>query len=311
VLSITAGREDEARSGRMLRTVGTIAAITVFAAIGLVAPLSGQPKPLIVSTGDRDGTYVRFFSEIARVCPQPPLRALPSKGSLENLERVVNNQANLAFAQSDVLYSKKLIEHDPSVEHVRTFLVLYLEEVHILVPRYAASIRVFSDLAGKRIGTYGGGSITSRLLFARTKVQPASILDVAGPFDAIHELNGDTVDAIIGVGGKPLPWVAALGPDYKLLPFNVNADVSNIYVPARLEYSNLGQVGSVGTVAVPSLLITRDYKNPEITKPLLQLRGCIIKNLEALRDTVGNHPKWGQVNPTQKGPWPYFEGTSP
>jgi TRAP-type uncharacterized transport system substrate-binding protein len=295
----------------MLRTVGTILAIAVFAAIGLVSPLSGQPKPLIVSTGDRDGTYVRFFNEIARVCPQPPLRGITSKGSLENVERVVNNQANLGFAQIDVLYAKRLIEHDPYVEQVRTFLVLYLEEVHILIPRYTASIRVFSDLAGKRIGTYGGGSITSRTLFAMTKVHPASVQDFAGPFDAIRELIGDTVDAIIGVGGKPLPWVAALGPDYKLVPFNKYADVSKIYFPGRLEYSNLGQVSPVETVAVPSLLITRDYTKPEITKPLLQLRGCIAKNLEALRETVGNHPKWGQVDPTQKGPWPYFEGTSP
>ena len=295
----------------MLRTVGTILTIAVFAAIGLVSPGSGQPKPLIVSTGDRDGTYVRFFSEIARVCPQPPLQGMPSKGSLENLERVVNNQANLGFVQSDVLFAKRLLEHDPSVEQARTFLVLYLEEIHILIPRYTTSIHVFSDLAGKRVGTYGGGSITSRNLFAMTKVHPASIQDFAGPFDAIHELLGDTVDAIIGVGGKPLPWVTALGPDYRLVPFNMYADVSKIYSPARLEYSNLGQVGQVETIAVPSLLITRDYKKPEITKPLLQLRGCIAKNLETLRQTVGNSPKWGQVNPTQKGPWPYFEGTSP
>ena len=294
----------------MLRTVGTTLAIAVFAAIGLVSPLSGQPKPLIVSTGDPRGTYVLFFNEIVRVCPQPPLRGMTSSGSLENLERVINNQVSLAFAQSDVLYAKRLIEHDPSVEQVRTFLVLYLEEVHILVRTSSASIRAFSDLAGKRIGTYGVGRVTSRILFAKTKVQPASLQDLDGPSDAIREL-GDTVDAVIGVGGKPLPWVTGLSSGYKLIPFNMYADVSNIYVRGRLEYSNLGQLGPVETVAVPSLLITRDYKKPEITKPLLQLRGCIVKNLEALRDTVGNHPKWGEVNPTQKGPLPFFQGTSP
>jgi hypothetical protein len=44
--------------------------------------------------------------------------------------------------------------------------------------------------------------------------------------------------------------------------------------------------------------------------PLLQLRSCIVKNLQVLRETVGNHPKWQQVNPDIKGPWPYFEGSS-
>lgn len=295
----------------MLRTVGTIVAIVVLAAAELVSPLSGQPRPLVVSTGDPSGTYVRFFNEMARACPQPPLRGITSKGSLENVERLENNQVNLAFAQIDVLYAKRLIEHDPSVEQVRTFLVLYLEEVHILIPSSSTtSIRVFSDLTGKRVGTYGGGSITSRILFGRTNVLPASLQDLPGPTEAVHAL-GDTIDAVIGVGGKPLPWVAALNANYKLVPFNMYEQVSNIYFPGRLEYSNLDQLGPVATIAVPSMLITKDYKTPEITKSLLQLRGCIIKNLEALRETVGNHPKWGQVDPTIRGPWPYFEATPP
>jgi TRAP-type uncharacterized transport system substrate-binding protein len=295
----------------MLRTVGTIVAIVVLAAAGLVDPLSGQPKPLIVSTGDPSGTYVRFFNEMTKVCPQPALQGITSKGSLENLERLENNQANLAFAQIDVLYAKKLIEHDPAVEQVRTFLILYLEEVHILIPSSSASsIHVFSDLAGKRVGTYGGGSITSRILFGTTKVQPASLQDLPGPTEAVRAL-GDTIDAVIGVGGKPLPWVAALNANYKLVQFDMYEQVKNIYFPGRLEYSNLGQVVPIGTIGVPALLITRDYKTPEITKPLLQLRGCIVKNLEALRETVGNHPKWGQVDPTVRGGWPYFGGATP
>jgi TRAP transporter TAXI family solute receptor len=294
----------------MLRTLGTIIAIVLLAAAGLVAPLSGQPKPLIVSTGDPSGTYVRFFSEMIRACPQPALQGMTSKGSLENVERLENNQVNLAFAQIDVLYAKKLIEHDPLVEQVRTFLILYLEEVHILIPSSSAtSIRVFSDLAGKRVGTYGGGSITSRILFSMINVTPASLQDLPGPTEAVQALGG-TIDAVIGVGGKPLPWVAALNANYKLVPFTreMYEKVSNIYFPGRLEYSNLDQVGPVPTIGVPSMLITKDYKSPEITKSLLQLRGCIFKNLAALRETVGNHPKWGQVDPANIGPWPYFGG---
>jgi len=295
----------------MMKMRGVICAVLLVALALLASPLAGQQKPLIVSTGDANGTYVRFFNEIAKTCPDSPLRGITSKGSLENVERVINNDANIGFAQIDVLFAKRLIEHDPGVEHIRTLLVLYLEEIHILIPASSASsIRVFSDLAGKRIGAYGGSDVTARILFATTKVQPAGILDFPGPTAAVRALGG-TIDAVLGVGGKPLPWVKALSPQYKLVPFDEYAKVSTIYFPGLLDYTNLDQPGGVRTIAVPSLLITRDYTIPKIVTPLLTLRSCIIKNLETLRETVGNHPKWGQVNPANRGPWPYFEPTKP
>lgn len=277
----------------------------------LVSPLAGQQKPLIVSTGDPNGTYVRFFNEMAKTCPDSPMRGITSQGAVQNLERVMNNDANVGFVQVDVLFAKRLIEHDPNVEHIRTLLVLYLEEIHILIPASsAASIHDFTDLAGKRIGVYGGSDITARILFATTKVKPAAIRDFPGPTEAVRALGG-TIDAVLGVGGKPLPWVAALSSNYKLVPFNEYAKVSNIYFPGLLDYSNLDQPGGVRTIAVPSLLVTRDYTIPALVTPLLALRSCILKNLETLRETVGNHPKWGQVDPANKGPWPYFDPTKP
>jgi len=295
----------------MKHTFGLICAVVLMAVTLLGSPLAGQQKPLIVSTGDPSGTYVRFFNEVSKTCPAPPTRGMTSQGSVQNLERVINNEANLGFVQIDVLFAKRLIEHDPSVEHIRTLLVLYLEEVHILIPSSSASsIRDFTDLAGKRIGAYGGSDITARILFAVTKVVPASMQDFSGPTEAVRALGG-TIDAVLGVGGKPLPWVAALNSSYKLVPFNEYAEVSNIYFQGLLDYSNLDQPGGVRTIAVPSLLITRDYTIPEMVTPLLALRSCIVKNLETLRETVGNHAKWGQVDPANRGPWPYFYPANP
>jgi TRAP-type uncharacterized transport system substrate-binding protein len=221
----------------------------------------------------------------------------------------MNNAASLAFVQADVLFAKKIVEHDPQVDSVRTFLVLYLEEIHILTQASNDSITKFSDLAGKRVGVYGGSIITSLILFATTGVQPARSQTYPGPDEAVRALGG-AVDAVLGVGGKPLPWVEALDAKYRLIPFDQFEKVSKIYYPAILNYSNLNQPGGVPTIAVPSLLITRDYKIPAMVTPLLQLRACIVKNLQVLRETVGNHPKWQQVNPDIKGPWPYFEGSN-
>ena len=292
-----------------MRLYGGFIAIALLAMALGVSPTSAQPQQIIVSTGVADGTYAQFFTQFSRVCPQPPLKGVASHGSVENLERVMNNAASLAFVQADVLFAKKLVEHDPQVDSVRTFLVLYLEEIHILTQASNDSIAKFSDLAGKRVGVYGGSIITSLILFAITGVQPARSQTYPGPDEAVQALGG-AVDAVLGVGGKPLPWVEALDAKYRLIPFDQFEKVSKIYYPAVVNYSNLNQPGGVPTIAVPSLLITRDYKIPAMVTPLLQLRSCIVKNLQVLRETVGNHPKWQQVNPDIKGPWPYFEGSS-
>jgi TRAP transporter TAXI family solute receptor len=295
----------------MMTSRGLLCGALAVALALLTSPVAGQPAPLIVATGDPGGTYVRFFDEIQKACPDPPLRGVPSKGSVENLERVMNNEANVGFVQIDVLFAKRLVDHDPAVENIRTLLVLYLEEIHIIIPATSAStIKDFVDLAGKRVGVYGGSDITARILFAITKVAPASLRDFSGPQDALRAL-GTSVDAILGVGGTPLPWVAALTSKYKLVPFNEYAKVSNIYFPAVLDYSNLDQPGGIQTIGVPSLLITRNYQIPEMTTPLVNLRNCIVKNLETLRETVGNAPKWGQVDPSMRGPWPYFQPPTP
>jgi TRAP-type uncharacterized transport system substrate-binding protein len=293
-----------------MKQFGAFVAITLLT-LAMVAPsIFAQSQSLIVATGVRDGTYARFFSDISKTCPRPPLRGVASQGSLENLERVMNNKANLAFVQADVLFAKKLIEHDPGVEVIRAYLVLYLEEIHILIESSNTTITKFSDLANKRIGVYGGSVITALILFGGTGIQPAKTQTFAGPFEAVHALGKD-LDAVLGIGGKPLPWVEALDAKYKLVPFDQYEKVSKVYFPAILNYSNLDQPGGIRTIAVPSMLITRNYTMSSMVTPLVQLRSCIVQNLKVLRETTGYHPKWSEVNPENKINWPYLEAANP
>jgi len=288
---------------------GRALAVALLAVAMLAAPMWGQPQSLIVSTGVGDGTYAAFFSQFSRVCTQPPLQGRPSTGSIENLDRLLNNEANLAFVQADVLVTKLLIDHDLRVQSVRTFMLLYYEEIHILAKASNASIANFSDLSNKKVGVYGGSTTTASALFTSTGIQPARLETFPGPTEAARALGGE-VDAVLGVGGKPLPWVAALDSSYKLIAFDMFdklSRISKIYSQTTLGYPNLAKPPEVQTVAVPSLLITMGYTAPAIVTPLLQLRTCIIKNLGVLRDTPGNHPKWRDIDPSIKGPWPYFE----
>ena len=184
-----------------MKLYGRALAIALVTLAMLATPMSGQSQSLIVSIGVEDGTYARFFNEFARVCTQPALQGRASTGSVENLERLLNTEANLAFVQADVLVTKLLIDHDLRVQSVRTFLVLYVEEIHILTKSPNASIGSFSDLANKKVGVYGGSTITAPALFTSTGVQPARIQTFPGPAEAVqaalayYARNQEIIDA--------------------------------------------------------------------------------------------------------------------
>src|SRR5262249_9190742 len=131
------------RGRHRMKQLGAFVAISLLTLAMVAPPIFAQSQSLIAATGVPGGPYARFFSDISKTCPRPTLRGVASQGSVENLERVMNNKANLAFVQADVLFAKKLIEHDPGVEVVRAYLVLYLEEIHILIESSNTTITKF------------------------------------------------------------------------------------------------------------------------------------------------------------------------
>lgn len=266
-----------------------------------------DPAPLVVTTGSEGGTYYRFFNEISQVCAQPPLIVKISKGSRENLDNLLGNQANLGFIQADVLFGRKIIENDPEVDNIKTLLVLYPEEVHLLVRAGNQYIQRFSDLGNKKVGSWGGSTVTAWVTFAKTQVRPIKLQEFPGYQDAIQALDKGAIDAILAVGGQPLDWIRKLPGDYRLVPFDRPEQVRDVYEPAILSYANLNQSG-IRTVTTQTLLVTMNYKTPEKVRALTGLRKCIAENLDALRETTGNHPKWRLVNVGAKGTWPWFDG---
>lgn len=282
--------------------------IVVLCALTVTFAVAQQPTyvPLTVTTGVETGTYYRFAREIAQACPQPPLTLNASKGSLENLDRLLGNEAHLAFVQADALIARKVIDNDPEVDRVKTFMTLYPEEVH-LIASGNQFVKTFTDLGNKKVAVYGGSTITSRVLFAKSGFRPIRILTYGTPTEAVQALDKREVDAILGVGGQPLAWVRGLDASYRLVPIEASPQIVQAYQTTSLSYSNLADTGRVRTVAVLSLIATIDYKTAAIRQSLGKLRECLSSKLVQLQEGLGSHPKWRLVDPASKGPWPYFE----
>ncbi|GAA5514239.1 hypothetical protein Dcar01_02994 [Deinococcus carri] len=273
------------------------------------------PPMLNVATGSPTGTYSAMFKNVGQLCTQSAyLRERGTSGSLENIDLLLNNEVSLAFVQSDVLKARQQIDKDPRVEGIRALLPLHHEEIHlfarpavvkknILGKTTVTGVQNFADLKGKKVGAWGGSIITARVVGAMTEV-PYQIQTFKDQASAFAALQAGQVDAVLAVVGQPAAWVKNLS-GVQLLAVPSTPKLNTIYTPAKLFYPNLG-AQSVPTIAVQSVLATRDFKTPDKKKLLLDYQKCAMQKLVNLQEDEGMHPKWQDVT-FKTWPWPQYK----
>lgn len=285
------------------------------------------------AVGGTSGTYWKFAKQIEEACPgKVDFGEVPdgnggvkylyaeTSGSGENLKRLTKNIVSMAFVQSDTLFMAEVGEGNKLIrDQVRTFMMLYPEEVHMVALK-GASFSKFSQLGGRRVGVWGGSKDTLEWLRSRTGIMP--VLNVVegipaqkkAPVDVAFDLlNQGRIDMVFAVGGQPLGSMEALPKNtYKLIEFDLmRKEVLEAgYEPTQLtEYTNFVNSG-VRTIAVQAMIVTRNYKSAKMMQPVLALRKCVVDKYDEIRETPGNHAKWEMVRLDTKGPWPYFEGAA-
>lgn len=282
------------------------------------APAPAAAQSLRVATGSAKGTYSSMFKEMQAACGnEVAMVEMPSTGSIENVNALVGNGVNAAFVQSDVLYLKARTEE---MGNIKTLLALHPEQVHILalsagrkeggvmgVGAKAVVLHDLSQLGGRQVGAAGGSVVTAQVM----RLQSEVAFNVV-PFDTndllLKALAAGEVDAAVLVGGAPLPVVAALGPQFKLLailPLTAER-LKGVYRTDRLSYPKMGAAG-VPTVATDALFVTREYKLPKMVDSLGRFRACALSKIDELKETTGTHPAWQRVNTGNRGKWAYYE----
>lgn len=292
-------------------------ALALTLALTLPAAHAAPATFLNVATGSPTGTYAAMFKNVGVQCTQSAyLKERGTSGSLENIDLLLSNQVSLAFVQSDVLKAKQQIDQDPRVENIRALLPLHAEEVHLFAKpavvkknifgkTTTTGVTTFADLKGKRVAAWGGSLITAKVLSAKLGVS-YTILSVKDRDAAFAALSGGQADAVLAVVGQPATWVRDLNSAaVNMVPVPFNAALDGIYTSAKLLYPNLG-AGSVPTVAVQSVLATRDFKTADKKTILLNYQKCAIAKLVNLQEDEGMHPKWQEVT-FKTWPWPQYK----
>lgn len=293
----------------------------IIAAMAVLA-MSCDPaaaQTLKVATGSAKLTYSTMFKEMVQHCGNTlPLIEVNSNGSMDNVDKLVGNEVNAGFVQSDVLWLRARTEE---LGNVKTLLALHNEQVHIIAPVKSGQkaggvmgiggsevvINDITGLAGQRVAATGGSAVTAKVIRLQSEI-PFTVVEYPNNDAVIAAVSKGEAAAAIVVGGQPLPLVKGLSSSFKLLaiPQAVQERLKGVYRTTRLNYSNLNAAG-VPTVATDALLVTREYKTEKMVGALASFRSCVLGKVDELKETTGTHPAWQAVDAANRGKWAWYE----
>ena len=142
--------------------------LLILALMTLLALTACGSKPvesgsLTFITGGYTGTYYAFGNAMGNKVngvTDTGVTIVPSNGSQANIEALQAGEADIAFAQSDVMVygykGTRLFAETGAVTTFSTVAAMYMEQVQLVT--LDPSIKSVSDLAGKRVSVGAVGS---------------------------------------------------------------------------------------------------------------------------------------------------------
>ena len=179
---------------------------------------AGETADLTFTTGGSQGTYYGFGSVLARYVSANSgvnITVVESGGSGANIEALDRGEADLGFAQSDVLAyaceGTRLFEGE-AVDGISVAAALYMEQVQLVTTD--PNIRSVADLKGRNVSI---GAAGSGVYFNAIDVLGAYGLretDITATYqnfgDSADALQDGRIDAAFVVAGAPTAAITAL-----------------------------------------------------------------------------------------------------
>lgn len=301
---------------RMALMAATILAATFSAAI---ADTKNEGEVGII-TGMVNGTYAQTAADLTVLNdPHAPLRVLPiiGMGSLQNLQDILHLRGvDIGFMQADALpYAKSHNLLSPEdMSHIQYISKLYDEEIHVLA---RDGINSLSDLDGKHVNVdvlSSGSAMTAEVVL--TTVGIHAQVSNKPQADALRDLLTGNIDAIIHVGGAPIPLIKNLpaGSGVHFVPLDLGGSdaLAATYLPAKLthdEYPNLipDEGSEVPTIAIGDVMAVYAWDpKTDRGKNVARFVDAFFTHFTELQQPP-RHPKWREVNPAAKVPgWTRF-----
>jgi TRAP transporter TAXI family solute receptor len=183
------------------------------------------PKRIVITTGSDSGAYYAYAGRYANILARNgvTLEVRTSAGSLQNIERLENDEAQVGFVQGGVIEPKGDPDEEDTDSRLLSLGSVFFEPVWVF---YRGDRRFdrLTDLKGKRIaiGQEGSGvrQLAQQLLIAN-EIKPGDHLLPLSGLKAAEELQQGRIDAafIIAAENAPVVQVLLRSPGVKVMSF--------------------------------------------------------------------------------------------
>jgi hypothetical protein len=251
---------------------------------------------LTIATGPNDGSYYQIAQDIKTVAAKDnvDVQVMATRGSLENIDLLASGKVDAAIVQLDALrFVSDVLKQQKGVDlfqSVKVILNLYPEEIHVLSNKN--DIQTFYNLDGKRfsVGTEGSGTaVTAAVLLNLYDIHPNTSFESFD--DAIKKMEQGNLDAVIFVGGAPVPFIGKLNSKYHLVRLPANLALDELYIRTKLGRSQYGWAeADTETYAVPAAIVGLDKTDPKYATEMQGLVLSVLNSGDYLR--ANGHPKW-------------------
>jgi TRAP-type uncharacterized transport system substrate-binding protein len=295
-------------STKLSRLMGLVCVASA-ALQGAQAQDEAMQSGLRIATGPGSGVYVQLAKDIQKVCGQTvPLVLVPSKGGLENLTLLSSSQADLGFAQVDVLQQMSK-GGDQNIQDLQAVMAMHSNLLHVITRAEGSKIGAknwlqsgefrqlnkFSDLniKGVKVVLVGSATLLGQTL-ERQLGYGMSFLQADTDEQAITLLQSKQADAIFTTGGWPYPAITRLKTDSGLMLASFDLQAPAPFAVTKRNYPNL-EAFSMEFLSSTNIFLTRPFKpNGERGKQVTALRKCILNNLDELKEGA-YHSVWKEI----------------
>jgi uncharacterized protein len=254
---------------------------------------------LSIATGNTTGVYYQlgggYADLISKNVSGYRATAEATGASIENIQRVVRGDADIAFTLADAAGDAATGKGAFSgAQPIRALARIYTNYTHVIA-RAGAGIRTVADMKGKRVST---GSPNSGTEYIALRLLQAAGLDPAKDIakqalslpETVQGMKDGTIDALFWSGGLPTSGITDLTTSLKqqavfipldtLLP-RLQADFGPVYQPVTLAKATYKLAADVPTIAVPNLLVVSadmpDALARDLTKLLFERQDDLVK----------------------------------
>ncbi|GAA4560358.1 TAXI family TRAP transporter solute-binding subunit [Planotetraspora kaengkrachanensis] len=281
----------------MKSTKGIRSLVAVAAAVALLAGCggdrsgsrSGGGTRLSIATGNTTGVYYvlggGLAEQIGRHIPGHQATAEATGASVENIQRVVKGQSDIAFTLADTAADAVAGKGSfTAPQPIRAIARLYDNYTHVLA-RTDAGVKSVADLRGKRVSTGSPNSgtevIALRLLAAAGLDPDKDVTRQALSLpETVQGLKDGTLDALVWSGGLPTSGitdlVTGMGDDVSFVPLDgslapMRSAHGEVYAAGTIPKAAYGTPSDVPTVVVPNLLVVNEKMDPALAESLARL----------------------------------------